>query len=126
MVSVDKSWSLRNADVLVQLLQCGALQNMQLSRFDSNNVVLDDSRELQTVKHALRDHVSLDPHGTIRVLMEQCNFPTNKIDTEEIGVKRKIRTLVLQFLSESWKKHVADVAKLREVDECLKVGLLGV
>ena len=58
--------------------------------------------------------------------MEQCNFPTNKIDTEEIGVKRKIRTLVLQFLSESWKKHVADVAKLREVDECLKVGLLGV
>ncbi|KAL5528800.1 hypothetical protein ACEPAF_7937 [Sanghuangporus sanghuang] len=104
---VDKSWLMRNADVLVQLLQS------------------DDPREVAVVKRALQQHVDLDPRGTLQVLCEQCVLnPADLGDDEERLLRSRLRSLVLQFLADKYRVCIIRVVKNQEVESILLKGML--
>ncbi|KAL5523434.1 hypothetical protein ACEPAG_7607 [Sanghuangporus baumii] len=104
---VDKSWLMRNADVLVQLLQS------------------DDPREVTVVKRALQQHVDLDPRGTLQVLCEQCVLnPADLVDNEDRLLRSRLRNLVLQFLVDKYRVCIIRVVKNREVESILLKGML--
>ncbi|KAL5507643.1 hypothetical protein ACEPAH_7099 [Sanghuangporus vaninii] len=104
---VDKSWLMRNADVLVQLLQS------------------DDPREVTVVKRALQQHVDLDPRGTLQVLCEQCVLnPADLGDDEERLLRSRLRSLVLQFLADKYRVCIIRVVKNQEVESILLKGML--
>ncbi|KAI5117854.1 hypothetical protein M0805_007697 [Coniferiporia weirii] len=106
--TVDRGWLLRNADVLVQLLQS------------------DDDKEVSVVKRALQEHVDLDPRSTLQVLADQCVFDAADLaDEEERGLRARLRSLVLQFLAEKYRVCVARVVREPKVEGILLKGMIG-
>ncbi|THH02961.1 hypothetical protein EW145_g6651 [Phellinidium pouzarii] len=104
----DRSWLLRNADVLVQLLQS------------------DDEKEVIVVKRALQEHIDLDPRSTLQVLADQCVFDAADLaDEDERWLRMRLRGLVLQFLAEKYRVCVARVVREPAVEDILLKGMIG-
>ncbi|KAH8116616.1 hypothetical protein DFH11DRAFT_1221980 [Phellopilus nigrolimitatus] len=105
---VDRNWLLRNADVLVQLLQS------------------DDDREVTVVKRALQEHVDLDARRTLQVLSDQCVYDAADLaDEDERALRARLRSLVLQFLVEKYRVCVARVVRESDVEDILLKGMTG-
>lgn len=126
MSDVDRSWLLRNADVLVQLLQSGACYADSFIWIELTRL-LDDPNEVTVVKRALTKHVDLDARSTLQVLCDQCVYKAEDLaDEDERMLRARLRTLVLQFLAEKYHVCVDRAVKDREVEEILLKGMVGV
>ncbi|KAH0828066.1 hypothetical protein J3R83DRAFT_3720 [Lanmaoa asiatica] len=79
--SVQRKWVKRNADVLVQLLQSGELE------------------EVAVIKIALLKHLDMDPPVTLGVLCDQIVPPEEDLDDDERQTRERLRSLVLSFLA---------------------------
>ncbi|KLO16028.1 hypothetical protein SCHPADRAFT_232471 [Schizopora paradoxa] len=101
----DGKWVVRNADVLVQLLQ------------------IDDENEVAVVKQILQQHIDLDATRTFKVLCDQCTFDPDSPHPEEAA---RLRNLVINFLKERYRPCVSRVVKTDEVWDVLFHGLLKV
>ncbi|TDL21689.1 hypothetical protein BD410DRAFT_287203 [Rickenella mellea] len=91
---VDKAWLVRNADVLIQLLQS------------------DEKDEVAVVQKALLEHIDMDPPSVLQVLCDQCGFDADRLDSDEIALRTRLRTLVLQFLSEKATRTIERVTRV--------------
>lgn len=124
---VDRSWLLRNADVLVQLLQSGVCCANCFTWIELTRLLLDDSDEVGVVKRALIKHVDLDARSTLQVLCDQCVYKAEDLaDEDERMLRARLRTLVLQFLSEKYRVCVERAVKDREVEDILLKGMIDV
>ncbi|KAL0575802.1 hypothetical protein V5O48_006180, partial [Marasmius crinis-equi] len=91
---VENKWVKRNADVLVQLLQS------------------DEPNEVTVVRKALVEHLQMDARVTLGVFCDQIVPSDQQMDEEEIQMRERLRTLVVDFVAnevkkDQWKKIAA-------------------
>lgn len=58
------------------------------------------------VKKALIEHLDMDPRVTLGVLCDQVTPPEELMDEEEQGIRDRLRSLVLSFLTGEAKRAV--------------------
>ncbi|KAL6303506.1 hypothetical protein BKA93DRAFT_734804 [Sparassis latifolia] len=93
IVDVSKEqnkWVKRNADVLIQLLQS------------------DEPEEVTFVKRALTQHLDMDPVVTLGVICDQVVPPEEPLDEEEQGIRDRLRSLVLAFVTGEAKRAIME------------------
>ncbi|KAG7098253.1 hypothetical protein E1B28_000215 [Marasmius oreades] len=83
---VENKWVKRNADVLVQLLQS------------------DEPNEVNVVRKALVEHLQMDPRVTLGVFCDQIVPSGHPMDKDEMQMRDRLRTLVLDFVANEVKK----------------------
>ncbi|KAI6002868.1 apoptosis inhibitory protein 5-domain-containing protein [Pisolithus albus] len=77
----QRKWVKRNADVLVQLLQC------------------DEPEEAAVVKIALLKHLDMDPPAVLGVMCDQVVPLEEDLDETERQTRERLRSLVITFLA---------------------------
>ncbi|KAF9258846.1 hypothetical protein L218DRAFT_876210 [Marasmius fiardii PR-910] len=82
----ENKWVKRNADVLVQLLQS------------------DEPNEVNVVRKALVEHLRMDARVTLGVFCDQVVPLDQQMDEDEMQMRDRLRTLVLDFVANEVKK----------------------
>jgi hypothetical protein len=60
------------------------------------------------VKKALVDHLDMDPNVTIGVLCDQILPPEEPVGEEDLGVRDRLRSLVLSFITKEARQAIVE------------------